>query len=211
MTALSEQARAMRVAARLLGYPDDALREDLPMLRAAAEKTGRSAEHLTAFCERLAATPAAEAQAAYVDTFDLRRRCCLYLTYYSYGDTRKRGMALLRFTHAYKTAGYEILDGELPDHLAVVCEFTAAEPAAGGRLLAEHRVGVELLRMALADARSPYLALLDGIRATLPAATARDLDRAVALAASGPPEEEVGLEPFGPPEVVGGGALGGRR
>jgi nitrate reductase molybdenum cofactor assembly chaperone NarJ/NarW len=211
VTALSKQARALRVAARLLGYPDEALRADLPVLRAAAEQTGRSSSHLVAFCERLALTSQAEAEAAYVDTFDLRRRCCLYLTYYSYGDTRKRGMALLRFTHAYKTTGYEILDGELPDHLAVVCEFAAAEPVSGGRLLAEHRVGVELLRMALADAGSAYVDVVDGIRAALPTATPRDLDRAVALAASGPPEEEVGLEPFGPPEVVAGGSLGGRR
>jgi nitrate reductase delta subunit len=31
----------------------------------------------------------------YVQTFDLRRRCALYLTYYRYGDTRKRGMAMI--------------------------------------------------------------------------------------------------------------------
>jgi nitrate reductase delta subunit len=208
---LTDQARALRVAARLLGYPDDALRADLPLLRAAAEHAGRATPHLTAFCDELAATPDQEARAAYVDTFDLRRRCCLYLTYYSYGDTRKRGMALLRFSHAYKTAGYEVLERELPDHLAVVCEFAAAEPAAGGRLFAEHRAGLELLRMALADAASPYLAVVDGIRAALPAPRARDLDRAVALAASGPPEEEVGLEPFGPPEVVGGAVAESRR
>ena len=44
-------------------------------------------------------------QADYVETFDLRRRCCLYLTYYTYGDTRKRGMALLQFKHLYRGPG----------------------------------------------------------------------------------------------------------
>ena len=32
---------------------------------------------------------------------------CLHLTYYAYGDTRKRGMALLRFKHAYRNAGVD--------------------------------------------------------------------------------------------------------
>ena len=35
-------------------------------------------------------------------TFDLRRRCCLHLTYYTHGDTRKRGLALVRFKQAYR-------------------------------------------------------------------------------------------------------------
>ena len=66
----------------------------------------------------------------YVETFDLRRRCCPYLTYYAFGDTRKRGMALLRFTHAYRANGFALASEELPDHLAVVCEFAAALPRA---------------------------------------------------------------------------------
>jgi nitrate reductase delta subunit len=57
--------------------------------------------------------------------------------------------------------------------------------------------------MALADAGSPYVDVLDVIRAVLPEPAPRDLDRALALARSGPPEEEVGLEPFAPPEYMG--------
>lgn len=48
----------------------------------------------------MAVTPLPELAAHYGATFDLKRRCCPYLTYYTYGDTRKRGMALLRFKHA---------------------------------------------------------------------------------------------------------------
>lgn len=58
---------------------------------------------------------------------------CLYLTYYSRGDTRKRGMALLQFTAAYRTAGFELAAGELPDHLSVLCEFTAPAPGRPAR------------------------------------------------------------------------------
>ena len=43
--------------------------------------------------------------ARYVETFDLRRRATLYLTYYAHGDTRERGMALLRLKKLYRAAG----------------------------------------------------------------------------------------------------------
>ncbi|MGN6600240.1 MAG: nitrate reductase molybdenum cofactor assembly chaperone [Actinomycetes bacterium] len=198
------RARALRTAALLLAYPDETLVETLPLLAAAAEASGHAAEPLGRFVAHLQATPTERACADYVETFDLRRRCCLYLTYYTHGDTRNRGVALLRFTHAYRLAGFEVGDGELPDHLGVVCEFAAAEPEAGGRLLAQHRVGIELLRLALADSASPYLDVVDAIRAVLPEPAPRDLEKAMSLAQTGPPAEEVGLEPFGPPELMGG-------
>ncbi|HET6817493.1 MAG TPA: nitrate reductase molybdenum cofactor assembly chaperone [Mycobacteriales bacterium] len=196
------RARALRVAAQLLAYPDETLYERLPLLTEAAATCGPASVPLTRMCTELAATSPREAQTRYVDTFDLRRRCCLYLTYFSHGDTRNRGMALLRFSTAYKVAGFEVIDGELPDHLAVVCEFTAAEPDAGLDLLRRHRAGLELLRMALADASSPYLDVIDAVRAVLPDPAPRDMEKALALARSGPPAEEVGLEPFGPPAIA---------
>lgn len=189
--------RALRVAAQLLAYPDAEFRERMPLLRRAVDSLG--ATPLDEFLGYADGLTDAQLETCYVDTFDLKRRTCLYLTYYSHGDTRKRGMALLRFAHAYRRSGFQITDGELPDHLAVVCEFAAAEPREGLRLFAEHRAGLELLRMALADARSPYLSVVDGIRAVLPDPPPRDMEKALALARSGPPAEEVGLEPFGPP------------
>ena len=140
----------------------------------------------------------------YTDVFDLRRRCCLYLTYFSHGDTRQRGMALLRFSHAYRTAGAEPVGDELPDHLSVVCEFAAqADLVLGLRLLREHRAGLELVRAALVDAGSPYVDAVEVLRALLGEASEHELDKARELARSGPPEEDVGLEPFGPPELMG--------
>ena len=113
-------------------------------------------------------------------------------------------MALLQFTAAYRAAGFELTAGELPDHLAVLCEFTAAVPEPGRDLFRRHRAGLELLRTALADAASPWLPVADAIRAVLPEPAPRDLRRALDLARAGPPAEEVGLEPFAPPEYMGG-------
>jgi nitrate reductase delta subunit len=155
------------------------------------------------------------AAAAYVDPLDHRRRCCPYLTYHAYGDTRKRGMALLSFKQAYRAAGMRLRDDELPDHLAVVLEFAATgDPARGRRLLLDHRAGVELLRLALEEAGSPYAHVLHAVCATLPPLPAQDRETVLRLAAEGPPAEEVGLQPFGPPEYMprtAPEATGGRR
>ena len=97
-TSASQFSRVMRAASLALGYPDSEWRQSLPLLHAAADAiTGPPGGHLRSFLRIAAACDARDLQQAYVDTFDLRRRCCPYLTYYSHGDTRKRGMALLQF------------------------------------------------------------------------------------------------------------------
>ena len=205
MTPATDFSRVMRVSSLALGYPDGAWRQRLPLLgQVVAAMRGPAAGHLRSFLGEVGARDPGELQRAYVDTFDLRRRCCLYLTYYSCGDTRKRGMALLQFTAAYRAAGFELADGELPDHLAVLCEFTAAAREPGLTLFGRHRAGLELLRAALAETSSPWRHAADAIGAVLPDPAPRDLRRALDLARTGPPAEEVGLEPFAPPEYMGG-------
>ena len=53
----------------------------------------------------------------YVAVFDMKRRCCPYLTYWTHGDTRNRGAALVRFKQVYRASGAVPRDDELPDHL----------------------------------------------------------------------------------------------
>jgi nitrate reductase delta subunit len=196
---------ALQAVSLLLSYPSEELLESLPLLRSVAERLPtEAAAPLRRLCDSLTTAPLGRLQADYTDVFDLRRRCCLYLTYFSHGDTRQRGMALLRFSHAYRSAGADPVGGELPDHLGVVCEFAATtDLELGLRLLREHRAGLELVRSALVEAGSPYVDAVDVLRALLGEASPHDLAKASALARSGPPEEEVGLEPFGPPELMG--------
>ncbi|WP_243723477.1 nitrate reductase molybdenum cofactor assembly chaperone, partial [Actinomadura sp. 7K507] len=102
----AELAAAWQVASLLLGYPDGGLLERRPLLRrAVAGLPASAATPLGRFLDHLDATPLRQLEADYVATFDHRKRCCLYLSYYAYGDTRKRGMALLRFKQAYEAAG----------------------------------------------------------------------------------------------------------
>ena len=59
---------------------------------------------LRRYVDHLESTPLPQLAADYVETFDHRRRCCLFLTYFAHGDTRKRGVALLKFKQTYQQA-----------------------------------------------------------------------------------------------------------
>ena len=188
-----------QAASLLLQYPDDALADRLPVLRAAVRSLpdGRPRRALTGFLDHVDATPARALAEHYVQVFDRRRRCCLYLTWWSDGETRRRGLALARLKEIYRSRGMELDTGELPDFLPVVLEFAAtADLDLGTGLLREHRPGLELLRLALAEARSPYVAPVEAVCAVLPGASPADREAATRMARTGPPREEVGLEPF---------------
>lgn len=207
MNGPSPQATSVvyQVAARVLDYPDEQLVASISMLRAALREVPEPfSTPLGRLLDHLSAVPLETLAPDYVATFDLRRRCCLYLTYYAYGDTRKRGVALLSFKQAYRQANLELSTIELPDHLCVVLEFAAtADPTAGRQLLLDHRAGLELLRLALQDGGSPYADAVAAVTSTLPALAGEERQAVARLAAEGPPGEDVGLEPFAPPDLMG--------
>ena len=201
---LPGQATGYKLASVLLQYPTRAVFDGLDELDAAARSGPRAARgHMAAFLAWLRATPPHEVAQHYVETFDLRRRSALYLTYYRHGDTRRRGMALLAFKTAYRAAGLVPGGAELPDYLPVVLDFAAVAPA-GEDLLRRHRADLELLRRALHEAGTPYARLVDAVCAQLPRLGRRDLLRVRAAEQQGPPAEDVGLEPFAPPGYLTG-------
>lgn len=199
MSRASDHAAVARLAASwLLWYPDTELVERLPQISAAvATLPQQTGEPLSAFLDHLDGTPLIDVQRHYVSMFDMKRRACPYLSYWTDGDTRNRGVAILRFKQAYTEAGFTPNDRELADHLAVVLEFAAiGDRLTGDALLAEHASAIRLLRQALADMESAYVHVLDAVVSTLPAITPALHARMAALASSGPPVEQVGLEPF---------------
>jgi nitrate reductase molybdenum cofactor assembly chaperone NarJ/NarW len=187
-----------RVAALLLDYPSaETLSMTGQLSSAVQELPAALREPISDFLSDFSDADPLQLAARYVETFDMRRRASLHLTYYAYGDTRKRGMALLRFKHAFRQAGTQIGDGELPDYLPLVLEFAATiDPGQGERLLAEHVPVLELLRLSLQDSGSAYAGLLAAVLASLPPINTADRRRIAELAAQGPPAEDVGLEPF---------------
>jgi nitrate reductase molybdenum cofactor assembly chaperone NarJ/NarW len=201
---MSPQVNPFKLASVLLQYPTAALFDGLDHLADAASGSSRaSREAFGRFLDWLTTTPADEVARHYVDTFDLRRRCALYLTYYRYGDTRKRGMAMLAFKTAYRSAALEPSPDELPDYLPLVLDFAALHPR-GEKLLRDHRADLELLLRGLRQAGSPYADVVEAVCAQLPALRGPDLARVRRAWQDGPPAEEVGLEPFAPPAYLTG-------
>ena len=184
----------------VLDYPSAILDERLSH----AEPQHQALERFVSWWH--ATSPAERAQ-RYVGTFDLDRRTSLHLTYYLYGDTRKRGMALLRLKHMYAAAGLPLDGDELPDFLPAMLEFAALAPDGYGHtLLAKHRLSLELLRLRLAEKNSPWGCALELLCDAFPRLVPIERDRLARLRADGPPAEQVGLEPFAPPEVMPIGA-----
>lgn len=191
----------------LLCYPDDEILEYREEISRSArdglpDSPARDAVlSFLAFSER---EPASRLQSGYAANFDFKRRGCLYLSYYRYGDARARGQVLADMKETYARAGYPLDTTELPDYLPLVLEFASEAPEAGLPILAEHRAAIEVIRRSLRHDGSPYAYLLEALCYFLP-----DLDEATVLEmqkliVQGPPQESVGLEPYAADRPAGG-------
>jgi nitrate reductase molybdenum cofactor assembly chaperone NarJ/NarW len=211
------------LASALLRYPDAELLAARDELAATARAMPSSPgiDELRHFSAWWAARHGDRLQMLYVETFDFARRTGLDLTYYTHGDRRQRGLALLALRRRYGAAGLDLDTEELPDHLPLVLEFAAVTPDAGAEVLAEYRTVIELLHLALERAGSPFAAVLRGLCLLLAPLTPEEGEQVRRMALDGPPDEEVGLAPFAPPEIMPeprrrpavrcGAAVGGER
>ncbi|MEE6281453.1 nitrate reductase molybdenum cofactor assembly chaperone [Georgenia sp. MJ170] len=198
----TQRAVAHMAASVLLDYPSEARLTDYETVRdAVVGLPAPVTERIQAFCAHAEASGHDAMAKDYVATFDQKRKCSMYLSYFLTGDTRKRGTALVRFVEAYRAAGWQVDRAELPDFLPIVLEFSALGDAeiAGG-LLGTHRQGIEVLRSALAAMGSPYAGVVEAVCLTLPPVTQEVRDRYLELITAGPPTEMVGLSALGPLE-----------
>lgn len=193
-------------ASVLLSYPEAGLTEDLAAVTSAVGGLGRgrARSRLEGVCRWLSARPLVEVQASYVEAFDFQAKRSLHLTYLRHGDTRERGLALAALVDVYRTAGFPLAPGELPDYLPALLELAAVSPA-GAAVLAGERAALEALREGLVSIDSPYAEVVAAVADVLgaPSRVQRQLLRR--YRAEGPPTEAVGLEAFAPPDVVTGG------
>lgn len=207
-----QRARTHMIASLLLDYPDAGFHERMPRLAASLRQAddgtpdplpGPIEAAFTTFMEAADAAGPGRLAQQYVVTFDLKRKCCLYLSYYAAGDTRKRGTALVTFLDAYRAAGWEFDADELPDFLPAVLEFSAvSESPVAEQLLAAHRDGIEVLRAALLSQQSPWASIVEAVCLSLPEIDEAARERMLALVNEGPPTETVGLS-FGAPTFLG--------
>lgn len=191
---MKKRAIVYQAAKLLLCYPTEELLGQLDLLREALAGTGL-AHHFEPWLSRLESTPLDELQSDYVQEFDLSRRHSLHLSYWSAGDTRRRGMELLSYKDSFRASGVDLTTGgELPDFLPAILEFAASiAPEAGYDLLQRHRAEIEMLRISVTDDNLPQAGVLTAVCETLPGASPVTRDDARAMLAATENPETVGL------------------
>jgi len=158
----------LRVLARLLSYPDDALRGHLAELRQAlrheaALQSVRLAE-VEGLIDSLGAQSAIDAEADYVQLFDTGRRTSLHLFEHVHGDSRDRGPAMIDLAQTFEAAGLYLAEGEMPDHLPVVLEYASTQPPREAQaFLAEMAHIFNVIFSALDQRRSRYASVLGAL------------------------------------------------
>lgn len=195
-----QQAIIAMAASLLLDYPEVCAEDEWNTRLTAIEDALASlpetiADDLRAFLDAARTRGARRLAQHYVDIFDHKRRCSLYLSYYAVGDTRQRGTAILAFGDALRASGCELARRELPDHLCVVLEAIASveDPSTLVDLLRAHRDGIEVLRASLESFDSPYHHVIAAITQMLPLMDDETTHRFLSLVRQGPPAELVGI------------------
>lgn len=168
MSQLPNASTSLRVLARLLSYPDAALREHLPGMRQALHSdntvpAARLAE-LDALMANLERGDALENEAEYVQIFDRGRATSLHLFEHVHGDSKDRGPAMIDLAQTYEKAGLFLAPGEMPDYLPVVLEFVSTQPPKEARaFLGEMTHIFNAIFNALQQRQSTYASVLGAL------------------------------------------------
>lgn len=157
---------SLKVIARLLDYPEQALFDHQQALVEALEPASELDLHCSAqlilFIRRFCARPLLDVQAEYCELFDRGRATSLLLFEHVHGESRDRGQAMVDLMAQYREAGLEIDSRELPDFLPLYLEYLASRSktqAAGG--LQDIAPILALLGARLQQRESPYAVLFD--------------------------------------------------
>ncbi len=160
--------RTLKALAALLTYPEPALFEVLPDIRAivaAEELLGPDDRtRLVALIEELAAADPLDAQERYVELFDRGRATSLHLFEHVHGDARDRGQAMVDLNALYARHGLAIAANELPDYLPAVLEYLSMRPVEEVRgMLGDCAHVLRAVGEALARHDSRYSAVLGAL------------------------------------------------
>jgi nitrate reductase delta subunit len=194
--------RTWKALAALLAYPDAALVEAMPEIRAIVEGERRLPRALRAGLAALAGELEREdlldLQERYVAMFDRGRSTSLHLFEHVHGDSRDRGQAMVDLKAEYARAGLVLAGNELPDYLPALLEFVSLQPhEVAEAMLGESDHLLRSIGNALATRRSPYAHVL---AAALALVDAPGLDAAAPVEPDKPLDEEWAEAPviFGP-------------
>ncbi len=168
MAQLHNTSISLRVLARLLAYPNAALRADLADMQTALQAdralgAKRKAE-LQTLMQHLATGTPLQLEADYVELFDRGRATSLHLFEHVHGDSRDRGPAMIDLTKTYEAAGLFLSPGELPDYLPVLLEFASTQPPKEARSLLGEMVHIlNAIFSALQQRNTAYASVLGAL------------------------------------------------
>lgn len=157
-----------RALGALLTYPCRELIEALPEIAGVLESSRligtAQKQRLAELASELRRADPYEVEERYVALFDRGRATSLHLFEHIHGDSRERGQAMVDLGRIYERAGFHLSEGELPDYLPAVLEYSSCRPIAEAReMLAACAHILRAVGERLAGRGSRYAAVFDAI------------------------------------------------
>lgn len=156
-----------KVISVLLQYPSKDLVENWDEVKHISnqlpELNNEDKSILTGFIDWASSLSLTKLQAEYVNNFDMTAENSLYLTYHLFDEQdRERGPALIELAELYKSTGFEIGDGELPDYLPLILEYisTMDDKASAIAFLQQTALAADIIASNLEKNESPYAPLV---------------------------------------------------
>lgn len=147
---MNDQQRAcLLIASRLLSYPANTEEEQADIHECIEESIDSNAlkMRLYAASSSIFDLDELERQEIYVSTFDLRSKLGLYLTGHEFGDSNKRGAAIIQLQNTISKAGLDRVDDELADFIPMLFEFLVVTPENENNIRLVRRLAVAIQRM----------------------------------------------------------------
>ncbi len=183
--------RTLKALSLILSYPTLELQEAMPeiggVLASDTRLTGAARRALRLIVTALGERDIYALQEAYVSLFDRSRSISLNLFEHVHGESRDRGGAMVSLVKTYREAGFDPISSELPDHLPVLLEYLAMQPAEEAKdVLADAAHIFEVISTRLERRESNYAAIF----AALLQLSEQETDKSVVAALLDQPEDD---------------------
>lgn len=165
---MEEYQVVLKIAAYLLGYPDENFWKDFPEYKKAVEeiKTSQIKNIFSDLFDYVENLGAKSYENLYVRSFDFSQNTNLYLTTHNRTDFGKQAQEMHEFKNLFLENNFD-LDKELPDYLPAILELAAAvSPENAKKILGESKEKIKLLRDRFIEAKLAHAFLLDAVLMT---------------------------------------------
>jgi len=158
--------QAYQLLADIFDYPNPALPLSVRrLIFLLEEEEPRAATELTEFQNALERAGVTRFQELYIQTFDFRADCSLYVGHYLFGESGRRGLFLAGLSERYRELQLAATS-DIPDHMSCLLRYLAAlEPGEEAGELIHGCLIPAISRITAADAiaKSPYRVVLGAL------------------------------------------------